>query len=102
MISGVSGWTALRVGKLASQQARVDGLAVVNRIECLPKPTGLLQPQLLHETKIYPTPVPLSLLLGFLWLLGAGMDEREWHTAPWGHRQPPFTPVIGHIHTYLN
>ena len=45
------------------------------------------------KRKFYPTPDPLSLLLGFLWLLGTGMDEREWHTAPWGHRTAT-------IHTY--
>ena len=45
-------------------------------------PLGLLQLQLLHETKIHPTPVPLSLILGFPWLLGTGIDGKEWHTAP--------------------
>jgi hypothetical protein len=48
------------------------------------------------------TPVALSLILRFPWLLGAGMGGREWHTAPWGHRQPPFTPMIGRIHASLN
>ena len=43
---------------------------------------GLLQLQLFHESKIHPMPVPLSLLLGFLWLLGTGIDGKEWHKAP--------------------
>ena len=54
------------------------------------------------KRKFHPTPVPLSLILGFPWLLGTGIDEREWLPAPWGHRQPPFTPLIGRIHTSLN
>ena len=33
------------------------------------------------KRKFHPTPVTLSLLLGFPWLLGAGMGGRGWHTA---------------------
>ena len=48
------------------------------------------------KRKFHSTPVALSLLLGFLWLLGAGMDGNEWHTAP------PVGPdrYAATIHTY--
>ena len=59
--------------------------------------------QLPHETKISPYTGRSQPNPGlFPWLLGAGMGGREWHAAPWGHRQPPFTPMIGRIHTSLN
>ena len=54
------------------------------------------------KRKFDPTPVPVSILLSFPWLLGADMDGGEWHTSPQGHRQSPCTPMIGRIHTSLN
>ena len=33
------------------------------------------------KRKFHPCPVALSLLLGFPWLVGAGMGWGEWHTA---------------------
>ena len=62
---------------------------------------GGLQPYYVSRSatkrRFDPTPVPVSLLLSFPWLLGAGRDGGEWHTSPHIHSQSTFTPMIGRI-----